>query len=387
MNGAKADQIGGGIKSQTFFPAHCDPPPTKKMMTTLLATDGAVPACVMAPDDVVIRVSSLGSGSSSTVFLAYTRGGGSFVVKHIVRRVARHDRMPTQNAGLINGVPAEAVVLSSLPRHQHVVRYLSMSVAPGAYLVFFQHRPASATLTTLLEGTSNWCSFVTGYIREPITRRVLGLRDSIACALAHQLFDAVAHCHANNVAHRDIKTDNILVTWIGTDEPDPAAGGAAIAPGFHLTLIDFGFATWCGDGVPPACTFPGTDRFAAPELLSGTPYDPRRSDVWACGVVFYAMLLARFPFVSHVREDLVREICMSEPPFHRNGRTLCDAAIALLRTMMAKDAALRPSIASAYSNDWLVAMAATLQAPVPVPPTVPVFYAPRDGVAAAIVTS
>lgn len=63
-----------------------------------------------------------------------------------------------------------------------------------------------------------------------------------AADLAAQLADALAWCHRRGVAHRDIKSDNILF-----DAADADAGDGARA---RLKLADFGSAGWFGTVAP-----------------------------------------------------------------------------------------------------------------------------------------
>jgi serine/threonine protein kinase len=47
----------------------------------------------------------------------------------------------------------------------------------------------------------------------------------------------------------------------------------------------------------------------SPEILLKVPYSPLLSDVWACGVVLYAVLFGKFPF-NPMQYDM-KEMCMS----------------------------------------------------------------------------
>jgi serine/threonine protein kinase len=42
----------------------------------------------------------------------------------------------------------------------------------------------------------------------------------------------------------------------------------------------------------------GSSYFFAPEILSGSKFKGKKSDIWACGVTLYQMIYAKYPFVG-----------------------------------------------------------------------------------------
>jgi BR serine/threonine kinase len=104
-------------------------------------------------------------------------------------------------------------------------------------------------------------------------------RIDIATALTffRGIIYGVDYLHARGICHRDLKPENILL-----DE-------------FHrVKIADFGFANWMRHSwVLTSC---GSPHYAAPEVISGKPYDGRAADVWSCGVILYALLAGRLPF-------------------------------------------------------------------------------------------
>lgn len=108
-----------------------------------------------------------------------------------------------------------------------------------------------------------------------------------------QFVDAVGYCHKHNIAHRDLKLDNALL-----DDNDPPM----------LKICDFGFARYFGGAhskLERVNSHLGTPEYMSPELLHNgiantegrlEDYDPRRTDVWAAGVMLVVTLLGAFPF-------------------------------------------------------------------------------------------
>lgn len=101
-----------------------------------------------------------------------------------------------------------------------------------------------------------------------------------------QLINAVEHIHNAKVAHRDLKLENTLLSYIDVDgESFPI-----------LKICDFGFANFFeGDSI--LFTNLGTPPYMSPEVIrSNDGYSGIAADVWSCGVFLYAMLLGTFPF-------------------------------------------------------------------------------------------
>lgn len=63
-----------------------------------------------------------------------------------------------------------------------------------------------------------------------------------------------------------------------------------------MKLTDFGLARFIDPAHPTLVTRCGSESYAAPEIVTGKPYDGRQTDAWACGVVLYALATRALPF-------------------------------------------------------------------------------------------
>ncbi|KAK9514830.1 hypothetical protein VZT92_025517 [Zoarces viviparus] len=95
--------------------------------------------------------------------------------------------------------------------------------------------------------------------------------------------EAIHFLHSINIAHRDVKPENLLYT---SKRPDAL-----------LKLTDFGFAkeiTTLNSLATPCFT----PYYVAPEVLGPEKYD-RSCDMWSLGVIMYILLCGYPPFFSH----------------------------------------------------------------------------------------
>jgi len=103
-----------------------------------------------------------------------------------------------------------------------------------------------------------------------------------------QLVNTLEYLHENDVVHRDLKLENILID--SSDSSNQSPNGPIIK------LTDFGLAKFIDKLSPILTTRCGSEEYAAPELISGKPYDGRKTDLWSLGVILYALLVGYLPF-------------------------------------------------------------------------------------------
>ena len=73
-----------------------------------------------------------------------------------------------------------------------------------------------------------------------------------------------------------------------------------------IKLLDFGFAVYSQKPMKSTC---GTLMYMAPEIFDRSKeFRCQPTDVWACGVVLYAISTGHFPFAAHTERDIITKI-------------------------------------------------------------------------------
>lgn len=158
--------------------------------------------------------------------------------------------------------------------------------------------------------------------------------DPLAKRLFFQVCQGIKYLHDRHIVHRDVKLENLLLDEHGT-----------------VKIIDFGFSTI----VPPGKklkVFCGTPSYMAPEIVARKEYTGFCADIWAMGVLLYALLCGSFPFRGQNDRDLYRKIVRGVfhiPDFVGEG------AKAMVQKALTTDMLRRPTVDDLLADAWLSA--------------------------------
>jgi serine/threonine-protein kinase len=113
-----------------------------------------------------------------------------------------------------------------------------------------------------------------------------------AVDVLEQMGAALARAHDLGVVHRDLKSDNILLTTRGGRKD-------------FVKILDFGLAALAHDPrlAPKGAVF-GTPEYMSPEQARGETAGPQ-SDLYALGILFFEMITGQLPFRSTDRDTLL----------------------------------------------------------------------------------
>ncbi len=155
--------------------------------------------------------------------------------------------------------------------------------------------PNIINVIDFVETTTNDYYFVMNYVEgQSLKQLILGngkLPLNFFYQLALQILNAIDYAHSNNIIHRDLKSDNIIISRLNNE--------------YVVKILDFGIAKVIheSDTLSTELTRTGmvlgTPSYMAPEQAKGelSKVGPR-SDIYSLGVIFYQMLSGDLPFHS-----------------------------------------------------------------------------------------
>ena len=122
------------------------------------------------------------------------------------------------------------------------------------------------------------------------------LNYSVAISISIQIAKALECAHKNNIIHRDVKPQNILVTESGI-----------------VKVTDFGIAKSSTSAtITNTTTIMGSAHYLSPEQAKGTFIDSR-SDIYSLGIVLYEMVTGVLPFDGESPVTIALKHIQAEP--------------------------------------------------------------------------
>jgi len=206
----------------------------------------------------------LGAGGMATVYLAHDLKHG--------RKVALKVLKPEITAALGADRFRQEIAIAAQLQHPHILALHDSGEADG--LLYY--------VMPYVAGES---------LREHL-RRTGPLPSAEVVRILHGVADALAHAHAQDVVHRDIKPDNIMLS------------------GRHAMVMDFGVAKAVSQArstspLTSAGISLGTATYMAPEQIAADPGVDHRADLYALGVMAYELLAGEPPFSADSPQGLL----------------------------------------------------------------------------------
>jgi serine/threonine-protein kinase len=188
---------------------------------------------------------------------------------------------------------------------------------------FRREARAAAALThpnavTIFDFVEEWGQYflVMEYINGPTLKQLIGqnrqLQPLQAIDIAAQVCDVLQVAHARGFIHRDIKPQNIMLSWGVGNTNSSAQGERAL-----VKLTDFGIVRVVEEGgLTNSGIVLGTADYLSPEQARGETLTAS-SDLYSLGVVMFEMLAGRPPFVGPTAVSIAMQHASTNPPLLR----------------------------------------------------------------------
>ena len=163
------------------------------------------------------------------------------------------------------------ILVMRASRHPNIVNYIDSFLYKNELWVVMEY----------MEG---------GSLTDVVTANLMS--EGQIAAVSRETAQGLEHLHRHGVIHRDIKSDNVLLSMNGDIKLSEYTYEFCLVDiGLRLCAADFGFCAQISDGNAKRTTMVGTPYWMAPEVVTRKEYGPK-VDIWSLGIMAIGRLWA-----------------------------------------------------------------------------------------------
>lgn len=202
------------------------------------------------PTTIYLNLRKVGQGTSGSVFVAIdSRTGQEVAIKQMIL-----SQQPNPQ------VVVNEIVLMQDCNHPAIVNYIDSYLVDGCLWVVMEFMDGS-DLTSVIEACAPF-------------------KESEIATICREVLAGLDHLHQKEIIHRDIKSDNVMMSMNGA-----------------VKITDFGFGAQLTNDQDKRKTMVGTPYWMAPEVIKGEYYDTK-VDIWSTGIMALEMIDGEPPYMD-----------------------------------------------------------------------------------------
>ncbi|CCD22544.1 STE20 family serine/threonine-protein kinase NDAI_0A03870 [Naumovozyma dairenensis CBS 421] len=250
----------------------------------------------------------IGRGGSALVYTAYEVGTNlSVAIKQI-----NLEKQPRKQLIL------NEIIVMKKSQHPNIVNFIDSYLVDGKLWVIMEYMEA-------------------GSLTDVVTRCIL--REGQIGAVCREVLKGLVFLHSKGVIHRDIKSDNVLLSMDG-----------------DIKLTDFGFCAQLNDIHLKRNTMVGTPYWMAPEIVEKKHYCPK-VDIWSLGVMIIEMIEGEPPYLNEPPLRALYLIATNGTPKLKDPEKLSETLSEFINCCLFVDPELRKTAAELLNHRFITEIA------------------------------
>ncbi|KAK7754216.1 Protein kinase [Diatrype stigma] len=264
----------------------------------------------------------IGQGASGSVYVAKVKEGAvSSVARDVLRTQGTRAQVAIKQMDLAHQPRKELIVNEIMvmkdSKHPNIVNFLD------AFL-----RNNNAELWVVMEYMEG------GALTDVIDNNPVITEEQIS-TICLETCQGLQHLHSQNIIHRDIKSDNVLLDARG-----------------NVKITDFGFCAKLTETKSKRATMVGTPYWMAPEVVKQKEYGPK-VDIWSLGIMAIEMIESEPPYLNEEPLKALYLIATNGTPRLKKPEKLSKELKAFLSVCLCVDVKSRASADELLQHDFL----------------------------------
>ncbi|KAG0366235.1 Protein kinase [Gamsiella multidivaricata] len=247
------------------------------------------------PSTLYSKIKKVGQGASGSVYVA----------KHLTTNTKVAIKQMDLSMQPRKELVVNEILVMKESTNPNIVNYLDSFLVKGQELWVVMEYMEGGALTDVIDNNK--------------------LSESQIACICFETCKGLQHLHSQNIIHRDIKSDNVLMDPYG-----------------HVKITDFGFCAKLTDQKNKRATMVGTPYWMAPEVVKQKEYGAK-VDIWSLGIMAIEMIEQEPPYLDEEPLKALYLIATNGTPTLKKPETLSSELKNFLAVCLCVDVKSRAS--------------------------------------------